>query len=120
MRSEAGGPVQLSPAVALIEAHSELMTLFFRHISACPPHGPFRHYSALTFTERVRHWIQRNAPDREAELRDVITPTAVLQLMEKYYDTRHLQSWPLLYVPAQVNVRDVDMLIEKHEGLSTG
>ncbi|AAZ13296.1 uncharacterized protein TEOVI_000617400 [Trypanosoma equiperdum] len=104
-------------AVALIESDSELMALFFRHISACPPHGPFKHYSALTFTERVRHWFPTHAPARAAEMGDAITPAVVLQLMEKYYDTKHLRSWPLLYVPAQIHLKDVDALIEKQESL---
>ncbi|KEG08568.1 hypothetical protein DQ04_06901030 [Trypanosoma grayi] len=100
-------------AAALLEANSELMTLFFRHIAVCPPHGPFKYYSALTFTERVRRWSAAHASTAESVAMDALTPTAVLQLMERYYNTQHLCSWPLLYVPAEIRLKDVEALIEK-------
>ncbi|RNE97551.1 hypothetical protein TraAM80_09397 [Trypanosoma rangeli] len=98
-------------AAALLEANGELMTLFFRHIAVCPPHGPFKYYSALTLTERVRHWLAANSLDENAAAIKELTPTAVLQLMEKYYNTQHLRSWPLLYVPAEVRLKDVNALL---------
>ncbi|KAG8346303.1 hypothetical protein ERJ75_001227900 [Trypanosoma vivax] len=101
-------------SVALMEGDSELMTLFFQHISVCPPHGPFEHYSALTFTQRVARWLQQGgAAGRNDELQRAVTPTAVLQLIGKYYNTEHLKSWPLLYVPSQICVKDVEALMEK-------
>lgn len=100
-------------AAALLEADSELMTLFFRHIAVCPPHGPFKYYSAITFTERVRHWIAANSLYAHSASMKALTPTAVLQLMEKYYNTQHLRSWPLLYVPAEIRLKDVDALMER-------
>ncbi|RNF05383.1 uncharacterized protein Tco025E_07843 [Trypanosoma conorhini] len=98
-------------AAAFVEANGELMTLFFRHITVCPPHGPFKYYSALTFTARVRRWLVANSSDANAATMKELTPTAVLQLMEKYYNTQHLRSWPLLYVPAEVRLKDVDAIL---------
>ncbi|ORC89897.1 uncharacterized protein TM35_000101650 [Trypanosoma theileri] len=98
-------------AIAQLEANSELMTLFFRHIAVCPPHGPFKYYSALTFAERVRAWLAVHASDVDPPIMEDLTPTAVLHLMEKYYNTQHLRSWPLLYVPAEIRLKDVDALI---------
>ncbi|EAN87101.1 hypothetical protein C3747_6g2242c [Trypanosoma cruzi] len=106
-REENAGEV----AAALIEANSELMTLFFRHIAVCPPHGPFKYYSAITFTERVRRWIAANGSERNVVTLQGLTPTAVLHLMEKYYNTNHLRSWPLLYVPAEIRLKDVLALL---------
>lgn len=40
-------------------SNSDFMSFFFQHVASCPPRGPFRYYSALTFLVRAR---ERYAP----------------------------------------------------------
>lgn len=40
-------------------SNADFMSFFFQHIASCPPRGPFRYYSALTFVTRAR---ERYAP----------------------------------------------------------
>lgn len=182
-------------ALQLLERHVEVMTLLFQHITTCPPHGPFRYYSAMTFLQRARCYFGHTATNEQGgtELtarnvngvsddaahkssggngavseprpvhppqvpsatqlvaRDVgqtthaaalaeqtsscnddvlhaITPYCaapehvlaaltmpnILALMERYYNTRHLCAWPLLYVPAEIHLDDVTELERQH------
>eukprot|EP00796_Vickermania_ingenoplastis_P006955 gene6955-4921_t len=49
------GLVALEEDVRCLSGHSDFMGFFYQHIAACPPRGPFRHYSALTLLSRARH-----------------------------------------------------------------
>lgn len=44
----------MAAAVELLERDVKFMTFFYQHLTCCPPHGPFRLYSAITFVERAR------------------------------------------------------------------
>lgn len=111
---------EVQGAMELLERHSDFMNFFFQHICACPPHGPFRHYCVLTFIERAKHRYDSTNSGTVLstmdESSDAITshlfPQAVSGLIDKYYTSAHLRDWPLLYVPGEVRLADVDALIE--------
>lgn len=154
----------VDPAVLdLFERHVDFMTFLFQHVTACPPHGPFRYYSALAFVERARHrygaapqvtstttlpvavppLVSRASPSpamgraplgggwagagslprlppagRAAApeaLVKAITVENVLALMERKFNTNHLSSWPLLYVPAEIHASDVDAVVAREK-----
>ncbi|EPY36470.1 hypothetical protein STCU_00565 [Strigomonas culicis] len=46
------------------------MHFFFRHLTYCPPRGPFRHYSALTFVERAKRRFGAREDEGEARADD--------------------------------------------------
>lgn len=112
----------------VLESHVDFMSLFYRHMTACPPHGPFLYYCAMTLVERARYRYscrlpvlaeqqQSALPGSEEHamtgLLAALTIPNVLHLIEQRYQTAHLSSWPLLYVPAEVRAADVDALIAK-------
>lgn len=53
-------------AIEVYERSSEFMHFFFRHLTYCPPHGPFRHYCALTFVERAKRKFGTNDGESQA------------------------------------------------------
>lgn len=129
-------------AVDVLERHVELMTLFYQHLTACPPHGPFRYYGAITFVERARRRlfplgegdatargggdatgsssgrVDGSSPEvtpNSEELNKALTVSSVLALMERKYNTAHLAGWPLMYVPAEIHAADVDAVIGRQQ-----
>ncbi|KAG5508819.1 hypothetical protein JKF63_05321 [Porcisia hertigi] len=125
--------------VHILESSVDFMSLFYCHLTVCPPHGPFVYYTAMTL---VRRAMQRygagggaSSPGSDASadvyssngswssdvmgtggaaavLRALTIPN-VIALIEKRYDTSHLASWPLLYVPAEIRAADVDALMQR-------
>lgn len=45
---------QVHEDAARLSHDSDFMCFFYQHVAQCPPHGPFRHYAALTFLMRAR------------------------------------------------------------------
>lgn len=44
-----------------------------------------------------------------------ITIRNVLALIDKHFNTRHLNSWALLYVPAEIHLCDVERLMQQNK-----
>lgn len=153
------GDVDLA-ALQVLESNVDFMSLLYCHLAACPPHGPFVYYAAMTFVERARRRYtaaaaaassasatarvpgeqfsdDSNHPagiaatrsagedlstspgdylmdgDGASEVLRALSIPNVLALIDKRYDTRHLSSWPLLYVPAEIRGADVAALMEQ-------
>lgn len=69
----ASSPAMLqAEALEVLESDVELMTFFYQHTAACPPHGPFRLYSAITFVARARRRFDRGGGGAS----DITTTTA--------------------------------------------
>lgn len=158
------GDVDFS-ALQVLESNVDFMSLLYCHLAACPPHGPFVYYAAMTFVERAKRRYTSAAAAAAANAADaIVTGTAaspetltstdsqqvserasssltaeapgiyptdadgaqavlraltipnVLALIDRRYDTRHLSSWPLLYVPAEIRGSDVAVLIQQQQG----
>lgn len=128
--------------VQVLESSVDFMALLYCHLTACPPHGPFVYYAALTLVERARRRYEAAAPggadiaaasspeatfassgvqamgvDGVAAVLRALTIPNVVALIEKRYDTTHLSSWPLLYVPAEIRGADVDALMQQQAQL---
>ncbi|KPA77993.1 hypothetical protein ABB37_06758 [Leptomonas pyrrhocoris] len=41
-------------ALRILESNVDFMSLLYCHLAACPPHGPFVYYSAMTLVERAK------------------------------------------------------------------
>lgn len=55
-----GNPPAFDPMdLEILSSNSDFMSFFFQHVASCPPRGPFRYYSALSFVTRAR---ERYAP----------------------------------------------------------
>ncbi|KPI84971.1 hypothetical protein ABL78_5986 [Leptomonas seymouri] len=139
-------------ALQTLESNVDVMSLLYCHLAACPPHGPFVYYSALTFVERAKRRYTAALPSSTtgADVNDAptggssgatslgadsfmqpgihpmdsegtsavllaLTIPNVLALIDKRYDTRHLSSWPLLYVPAEIRGADVAVLMQQQQ-----
>ncbi|KAL7700775.1 hypothetical protein N2W54_000733 [Lotmaria passim] len=151
------GDVDLD-ALQVLESNVDFMSLFYCHLAACPPHGSFAYYSAMTLVERAKRRYSAAAaaaPSSHAESNEIAASVSVsggastaagasaplppgvypvdgagasavlcalsipnvLALIDKRYDTRHLSSWPLLYVPAEIRGADVAALMQQQQPL---
>ncbi|KAG5482564.1 hypothetical protein CUR178_05706 [Leishmania enriettii] len=125
--------------VQVLESSVDFMSLFYCHLTACPPHGPFVYYTAMTLVRRAKRRygasggassnssatdadvcsgyasciIDAMGVDGAAAVLRALTIPNVMVLIEKRYDTSHLSNWPLLYVPAEVRGTDVDALMRQ-------
>lgn len=55
-----GNPLAFDPMdLQILSSNADFMSFFFQHVASCPPRGPFRYYSALSFVTRAR---ERYAP----------------------------------------------------------
>ncbi|CCW71777.1 unnamed protein product [Phytomonas sp. Hart1] len=107
-----GAPDDVDVAIGIFEQNVKFMTFFYQHLTASPPHGPFRYYAAITLVERAKERFGRRRGLRggassHSQVLTVLTVRNVLALIERKYNTRHLSSWPLLYVPAEVHATDL-------------
>ncbi|KAK7196063.1 hypothetical protein NESM_000540400 [Novymonas esmeraldas] len=119
-----------------LESSVDFMALFYCHLTSCPPHGPFRYYAAMTLVARARRrfgapcsgdrgaegssgyasWsVEAMGADGTVAVLRALTVPNVLSLIERRYNTSHLSSWPLLYVPAEIRGTDVDALLLQQE-----
>ncbi|KAG5482040.1 hypothetical protein LSCM1_05755 [Leishmania martiniquensis] len=138
-----GGDVDMA-GVQVLESSVDFMSLFYCHLTACPPHGPFVYYTVMTLVRRAKRrygaigdpsssnrvadadvssgyasWsIDAMGADGAAAVLRALTIPNVMALIEKRYDTSHLSSWPLLYVPAEIRGADVDALTQQLQSRS--
>ncbi|AYU77695.1 hypothetical protein conserved [Leishmania donovani] len=123
--------------VQVLESSVDFMSLFYCHLTSCPPHGPFVYYAAMTLLRRAKRrygasgsnsvtgadvcsayasWSNdAMGSDGAAAVLRALTIPNVMALIEKRYDTSHLSNWPLLYVPAEIRSADVDALIQQRQ-----
>ncbi|CAJ1007100.1 hypothetical protein Q4I28_002414 [Leishmania naiffi] len=133
-----GGDVDMA-GVQVLESSVDFLSLFYCHLTACPPHGPFVYYTAMTLLRRAKRrygerggtsgsaadadigsayasWgIDAMGPDGVSAVLRALTIPNVIALIEKRYDTSHLSSWPLLYVPAEIRAADVNALMRQSQ-----
>lgn len=111
----------LSEEVACLRRCADFMTFFFQHVTCCPPRGPFRFYSALTFVARARHRYgpeglgSEGDPSPWADVYRAIHVHSVLELMDVVFATTHLGNWPLFYIPSEVHAADLEALSNEPE-----
>ncbi|EPY40353.1 hypothetical protein AGDE_03575 [Angomonas deanei] len=104
--------------IDLLENDPVFMALFYRHVAHCPPHGPFRSYSAITLVERARrekHTFLSNNNNNEEKDFSYLNCANVLTMMERYYNMKHLAAWPIFYVPCRITSSDVTAYMAKQK-----
>ncbi|GET87471.1 hypothetical protein, conserved [Leishmania tarentolae] len=133
--ADAGGGDADMAGVQVLESSVDFMSLFYCHLTSCPPHGPFAYYAAMTLVRRAERRYGTSGSssatgadicdtyaswgnaamgaDGAAALLGALTIPNVMMLIEKRYDTSHLSNWPLLYVPAEIRSGDVDALLQQ-------
>lgn len=107
-------------------SNPDFMLFFYQHVACCPPRGPFRYYSALTFVVRARERYGSSdlrsssssttaasglaTPGDASLLLRAINIRSITALMEMKFQPHHLEDWPLFYLFSEVHSADIEAI----------